>query len=578
MNTRMTDFRESEIDKRILKAIQEMGFDLPMPVQQQVIPFLFKQKDDLVALAHTGTGKTAAFGIPLIQQINASERHTQALILAPTRELCLQITEDLAKMSRFMHHLTIVPIYGGASIVAQIRQVAVGAQILVATPGRMLDMLNRKKVDVSAIRWLVLDEADEMLNMGFSEELNGILAGTPEEKRVLLFSATMPREIEAIARGYMKNPVEITVGTRNAGAEGVSHQYCVTHAKDRYLALRRIADFHPGIYAIVFCRTRAETQEVADALIKDGYNADALHGDLSQAQRDSVMKRFRLRSLQILVATDVAARGIDVSGLTHIIHYHLPDDVEYYTHRSGRTGRAGKTGLSIVIVNLKEVFRIASLEKQIGKKFQQIKIPTGPEVCQKQLLYRVDELKKTDIQHAEMEAFLPAAAEKLKTFSKDQIIACWISQVFRPFLDGYRNAPDINVEQRKEPLRLSAGKKNEVGERVRMSVNLGKMEKFNSKTLKSYLLETAGIAQLRISNVEVELSHSFFDIEPRFTEIFLARFAKQKYGRRRVSVAFPEQGGRGRYEGKRKAFSAQSRESFFFNKRKKKPGARKAFA
>ena len=386
MNTKMTAFSESDIDKRILKAISDMGFETPMPVQQQVIPFLLKQTRDLVALAHTGTGKTAAFGIPIIQQINTASKQTQALILAPTRELCLQITDDLTNMAKYIDNLNVVPIYGGANIVTQIRQVAAGAQIVVATPGRMLDMLNRKKVNVSAIKWLVLDEADEMLNMGFKEELSGVLASTPENKRVLLFSATMPRGIEAIAHSYMKKPMEITVGTRNTGAENVSHQYYVVHAKDRYLALKRIADFYPDIYAIIFCRTRTETQEVADWLIKDGYNADALHGDLSQAQRDSVMNRFRTRNLQMLVATDVAARGIDVVDLTHIINYNLPDDIEYYTHRSGRTGRAGKSGISIVIVNIKEVFRIGQIEKQIGKKFQQVKIPTGVEVCEKQLL------------------------------------------------------------------------------------------------------------------------------------------------------------------------------------------------
>ena len=393
MNTKMTAFSESDIDKRILKAISDMGFETPMPVQQQVIPFLLKQTRDLVALAHTGTGKTAAFGIPIIQQINTASKQTQALILAPTRELCLQITDDLTNMAKYIDNLNVVPIYGGANIVTQIRQVAAGAQIVVATPGRMLDMLNRKKVNVSAIKWLVLDEADEMLNMGFKEELSGVLASTPENKRVLLFSATMPRGIEAIAHSYMKKPMEITVGTRNTGAENVSHQYYVVHAKDRYLALKRIADFYPDIYAIIFCRTRTETQEVADWLIKDGYNADALHGDLSQAQRDSVMNRFRGRSLQMLVATDVAARGIDVVDLTHIINYNLPDDIEYYTHRSGRTGRAGKSGISIVIVNIKEVFRIGQIEKQIGKKFQQAKIPTGVEVCEKQLLHLVEKLK-----------------------------------------------------------------------------------------------------------------------------------------------------------------------------------------
>ncbi|MDP2854729.1 MAG: DEAD/DEAH box helicase [Smithellaceae bacterium] len=571
MNTKMTTFSESDIDKRILKAIGEMGFETPMAVQQQVIPFLLKQTRDLVALAHTGTGKTAAFGIPIIQQINMASKQTQALILAPTRELCLQITDDLANMAKYIDNLNIVPIYGGANIVTQIRQVASGAQIVVATPGRMLDMLNRKKVNVSAIKWLVLDEADEMLNMGFKEELNGVLASTPEDKRVLLFSATMPRGIEAIAHSYMKKPMEITVGTRNTGAENVAHQYYVVHAKDRYLALKRIADFYPDIYAIIFCRTRTETQEVADMLMKDGYNADALHGDLSQVQRDSVMNRFRSRNLQMLVATGVAARGIDVVDLTHIINYNLPDDIEDYTHRSGRTGRAGKSGISIVIVNIKEVFRIGQIEKQISKKFSQVKVPTGPEVCEKQLLHLVEKLKSTEIQHADIDPFLPAALARLKDLSKEDIIARFISAEFNRFLSYYRDAADINVSQKKEmkamPSRTAS--KSVPGGLTRLSVNLGKMEKFNAKKLQAYLLEAANIAKLHVANVDVQLCNSYFEVESQFAEVLIARFGKEKYAQRRVKIDFAERGGRGDYPGKRYAGGAKTRESFFFNKRKK---------
>ncbi|HRY38239.1 MAG TPA: DEAD/DEAH box helicase [Smithellaceae bacterium] len=574
MNTKMTAFGESDIDKRILKAISDMGFETPMPVQQQVIPFLLKQTRDLVALAHTGTGKTAAFGIPIIQQINTASRQTQALILAPTRELCLQITDDLTNMAKYIDNLNVVPIYGGANIVTQIRQVAAGAQIVVATPGRMLDMLNRKKVSVSAIQWLVLDEADEMLNMGFKEELGGVLASTPENKRVLLFSATMPRGIEAIAHSYMKKPMEITVGVRNTGAENVSHQYYVVHAKDRYLALKRIADFYPDIYAIIFCRTRTETQEVADWLIKDGYNADALHGDLSQAQRDSVMNRFRTRNLQMLVATDVAARGIDVVDLTHIINYNLPDDIEYYTHRSGRTGRAGKSGISIVIVNIKEVFRIGQIEKQIGKKFQQVKIPTGVEVCEKQLLHLVEKLKTTEIQHADIDRFLPAAYERLKTLSKEDIIARFVSAEFNRFLSYYRDATDINVSQKKEMKAMPSSSATKPGGLTRLSVNLGKMEKFNARKLQAYLLETANIAKLHIADVDVQLCNSYFEVDTQFAEVLIARFGKEKYAQRRVRIDYAERGGRGNYPGKRYAGGAKTRESFFFNKRKKKPGKR----
>ncbi len=572
MNTKMTTFSESDIDKRIIKAITEMGFEVPMPVQQQVIPFLLNQTRDLVALAHTGTGKTAAFGIPIIQKIDPKSKLTQALILAPTRELCLQITDDLTNMAKYVENLRIVPIYGGANIVTQIHQVAAGAQIVVATPGRMLDMLNRKKVNVSAINWLVLDEADEMLNMGFKEELNGVLASTPQDKRVLLFSATMPRGIETIAHSYMKKPMEITVGSRNTGAENVSHQYYVVHAKDRYLALKRIADYNPDIYAIIFCRTRTETQEVADMLMKDGYNADALHGDLSQAQRDSVMNRFRTRNLQMLVATDVAARGIDVVDLTHIINYNLPDDIENYTHRSGRTGRAGKTGISIVIVNIKEVFRVGQIEKQIGKKFQQAKIPTGAEVCERQLLHLVEKLKNTEIQHADIDPFLPAAIDQLKTLSKEDIIARFVSQEFNHFLSYYRDAADINVSHKKEGKAAPAHARSTQGGLTRLSVNLGKMEKFNAKKLTAYLLEAANIAKLHIANVDVELCNSYFEVEPQFVEVLMARFGKEKYAQRRVRIDYAERSGRGGYQGKRYAGGAKTRESFFFNKRKKSPG------
>ena len=538
-----------------------MGFIAPMAVQEKVIPFLLEDTRDLVALAHTGTGKTAAFGIPIIQQIDTSSPKTQALILAPTRELCLQITDDLSNFSRHIDGLNIVPIYGGANILTQIRQVAAGAQIVVATPGRMLDMLKRKKVNVSAISWLVLDEADEMLDMGFKDDLNEILSGTPAEKRVLLFSATMPKGIESIARSYMKKPAEITVGSRNTGAENIQHQYYVAHAKDRYVALKRIADYYPDIYAIIFCRTKIETQEIADALMKDGYNADSLHGDLSQTQRDSVMNRFRTRNLQMLVATDVAARGIDVTDLTHIINYNLPDDIEHYTHRSGRTGRAGKSGISIVIINLKEHFRIKQIEKQIGKKFEQVKIPTGKEVCNRQLLHLVEKLKNTEIKHKEIEEFLPAVYEKLKPLSKEDIIARFISTEFNRFLSYYSRAADINVEMRKEvsrPERKSSGSGSSSGS-VRLFINLGQMEKFNDRSLRTYLSDAANIPNLRISHIEVTRSCSFFEIDPGQVDILMAKLKKEKFQDRRVQIEYAE---------KHKSRDSQSKET----KRYIKPG------
>jgi len=548
------------IDKRILKAITEMGFTAPMPVQQEVIPFLLQQTRDLVGLAHTGTGKTAAFGIPIIQKIDPSSTKTQALILAPTRELCLQITDELSHYAQHIENLHIVPIYGGANIVSQIKQVAQGAQIVVATPGRMLDMLKRKKVNVSTISWLVLDEADEMLDMGFKDDLNAILSGTPEQKRVLLFSATMPRGIEAIARSYMKKPAEITVGLRNMGAENISHQYYVVHAKDRYVALKRIADYYPDIYAIIFCRTKIETQEVAASLIKDGYNADALHGDLSQPQRDSVMNRFRTKNLQMLVATDVAARGIDVTNLTHIINYNLPDDIENYTHRSGRTGRAGKSGISIVIINLKEDFRIKHIEKQIGKKFVQVKIPTGPEICAKQLLHLIEKVKNTEIQHQEIEAFLPAVYEQLKGITKEEIIQRFVSAEFNRFLSYYRNAADINVE---------SGRSGGVGSgsgSVRLFINLGQMDRFNDRRLKAYLQETVNMPDLRISHVDVLRCNSFFETDAGQVEIIIAKLTKEKFQNRRIQIEYADKG-KSREKGNK--IFAKPGNSFFARKRNK---------
>jgi len=535
-------FNELSIDKRILKAIMEMGFETPMPVQLEVIPFLLHEKRDLVALAHTGTGKTAAFGIPIIQKVDPFSSKTQALILAPTRELCLQITDDLNHFAKHIHGLNIVPIYGGANILTQIRQISSGAQIIVATPGRMLDMLNRRKVDVSAINWLVLDEADEMLNMGFKEDLNAILSGTPDHKRVLLFSATMAREIEAIAQGYMNKPVSITVGSKNTGAENVHHQYYVVHAKDRYSALKRIADYYPDIYAIIFCRTKIETQEIADSLIKDGYNADSLHGDLSQPQRDSVMNRFRSRNIQMLVATDVAARGIDVVDLTHIINYNLPDDIEHYTHRSGRTGRAGKSGISIVIIHLKEIYKIKQIEKQIGKKFTPAKIPTGTEICEKQLYHLVDKVKNTEIRHQEIGAFLPAVYEKLKGISKEEIIQRFVSAEFNRFLSYYRNAPDINVDLKKREGSSGA---------TRLFVNIGLMERFTPKSLKIYLFETAKVANLRIINVDVMKNCSFFETDSGQAEPLIAAFQKVKFKNRRVQIEYADRRSRKEKETKR---------------------------
>ncbi|MDD2256201.1 MAG: DEAD/DEAH box helicase, partial [Bacteroidales bacterium] len=400
----MKTFEELGIQPAILKAISEMGFVQPMPVQEEVIPYLLGEENDVIALAQTGTGKTAAFGLPVIQKIKIDQVYPQALILCPTRELCLQIADDLNEYSKYMEALKVLPVYGGSSIESQIKTLRKGVHIVVATPGRLLDLMNRRCVDLSKVANVVMDEADEMLNMGFTESIDAILAAVPSERNTLLFSATMPSEIARITKKYMKKAKEITIGNKNESTANVKHEYYMVNAKDKYLTLKRIADFYPNIYGIVFCRTKIETQDIADKLIKDGYNADSLHGDLSQQQRDYVMNKFRVRNLQLLVATDVAARGLDVSDLTHVINFSLPDDPESYTHRSGRTGRAGKTGISISIAHVKEKGKIKQIERTINKTFEVAKIPTGKAICEKQVFHFVDRIEKVKVDESEIEA------------------------------------------------------------------------------------------------------------------------------------------------------------------------------
>ena len=400
-------FNELGLNQDLLKAVADLGFENPTPIQEKTIPALLTEDADIVALAQTGTGKTAAFGLPLLGKINSNSKKTQALILAPTRELCVQIAGDLKNFSKYVLGLHVLPVYGGAAIVNQIKDLKKGIQIVVATPGRLVDLIERKAIQLNEIQYVILDEADEMLNMGFKDDLDTILAETPFNKSVWLFSATMASEVSRIAKKYMREPIEFSVGKKNQGADKIEHVFYSVHFRDRYLALKRIADFYPDIYGLVFCRTKIETQEVADALIKDGYSADALHGDLSQAQRDFVMKRFRNKTLQMLVATDVAARGIDVDNITHVINYNLPEDDESYTHRSGRTARAGKSGISIAIVTKKDIGRIKDLERKIGKSFRKSLVPTGVEVCEKQLFHLVHKLHKVEVMDEEIEKFLP---------------------------------------------------------------------------------------------------------------------------------------------------------------------------
>jgi len=437
-------FEEMGVSPEIQKAIQELGFEKPMPVQEKIIPILLDRNTDIVGLAQTGTGKTAAFGIPIVQQSDVRVKKPQVVILSPTRELCVQITKDLKSYAKYVDGLEILAVYGGASIQPQLAALKDGVQVIVATPGRLLDLIKRKAAKLSSVYRVVLDEADEMLNMGFLDEINEILESIPADRNTLLFSATMPSEIRKIAAKYMNDPEEVVIGTRNASAENVKHILYTVHAKDKYLALKRIADFYPKIYGIVFCRTRRETQEIADKLIQDGYNADSLHGDLSQPMRDTVMQKFRFRNVQLLVATDVAARGLDVNDLTHVIHYSLPDDAEIYTHRSGRTGRVGKDGISIAITHLREKHSVSKIESLIKIKFEKTSIPSGREICEKQIFNLVDKMEKVDLENDDIDSYLPVIFKKLDWLSKEEVIKRFISLEFNRFLDYYRDADELN--------------------------------------------------------------------------------------------------------------------------------------
>jgi ATP-dependent RNA helicase DeaD len=436
-------FEELGVSEVIRRAIEELGFEHPMPVQEEVIPYLLGDGNDVIALAQTGTGKTAAYGIPVLQKTDATSRDTQALILSPTRELCLQIADDLNSFAKYIPGMHVIPVYGGASIVTQMNELRHGAQVIVATPGRLIDLMERGKVDLSTLKNIVLDEADEMLNMGFSDSINAIFDHVPDDRNTLLFSATMSKEIEDIAKNYLHDYKEIVVGSRNEGAENVNHIYYLVNAKDKYLALKRIVDYYPRIYAIIFCRTKLETQEVADKLIKDGYNAEALHGDLSQQQRDLTMQKFRNHLTQLLVATDVAARGLDVDDLTHVINYGLPDDIENYTHRSGRTGRAGKKGTSISIIHTREKYKVRNIEKTIGKEFVDGTLPTPEEICKKQLYKVMDDIMKTDVDEDLIAPYMPDINRQFEYVDKEDIIKKMVSITFGRFLDYYKNAPEI---------------------------------------------------------------------------------------------------------------------------------------
>ncbi len=533
----MNKFEAMGVDPQIVRGLVDLGYENPMPVQELSIPILLKENRDLLALAQTGTGKTAAFGIPVLQKVDTSKKISQALILSPTRELCMQIAGDLSDYSKYKKGLNVLAVYGGASIDTQIRGLKRGAHVVVATPGRMLDLIRRKQTDFSHIETVVLDEADEMLNMGFRDELDAILAETPKEKRTCLFSATMPREISGMAAKYMNNPEEITVGTKNSGAENVTHVYYMVSNKDRYKALKRIADMNPNINGIVFCRTRKNTQEVADLLIQDGYSADALHGDLSQAQRDYVMQKFRRKNLRMLVATDVAARGIDVSDLTHIINYELPDDPETYIHRSGRTGRAGKQGISVALVGSKRRHSIRHIEAKLGKKFERAAIPTGKQVCERQLFHLVDRVDNVEVNEELIGEYLPAVFKKLEDLDRESIIKHFVSLEFNRFLEYYESAgdiiaPDENIRNKKGRDRSHPSREGD----IRLFINLGKMDKLTVPGLIGLINDATRRKDIPIGKIDLLKNFSFFEVSETHVDLLLKSFKRVHYKGRKVNI------------------------------------------
>ena len=524
----MQNFEELGVRPDLLRGIAEMGFENPMPVQEKVIPVLLNGDHDLVALAQTGTGKTAAFGLPLIQRVDLDRNDTQALVLAPTRELCLQIAGDLADFSNYVPELEILPVYGGSSIESQIRALKKGVQIIVATPGRLIDLINRGVVKLQHVHTVVLDEADEMLNMGFVDSINDILSHVPEDRKMLLFSATMPAEVAKISKRFMKNPEEIVVGTRNEGAKNVRHIYYMVNARDKYLALKRIADNNPNIYAIIFCRTRRDTQEIADHLIADGYNADALHGDLSQQQRDIVMKKFRDRVITLLVATDVAARGLDVDDLTHVINYGLPDDTAVYTHRSGRTGRAGKTGVSIAIIHSREKGKLREIERIIGKKFERKEVPTPEHIIEKQLYNLADRLERVEVNEEEINRYLPGVIKKLSWLTTEDLLKRVLSLEFNRLLTYYQDAPKIDfIDEKPERDKKGKGKEKSgeprsdrekdrrTAERgmARIYVNLGKADGFYAGNVIDMLNKNVEGRRVDVGRIDLLPSYSLFDVK-----------------------------------------------------------------
>jgi len=561
----MKSFDDLGLSRELLEAVKQMGFETPTPIQEKAIPILLQGNTDLVGLAQTGTGKTAAFGLPLLQLVEDSDRSTQALIVAPTRELSVQITTDLERFCNNVKNLNIVTVYGGASISDQIRKVRRGAQIIVATPGRLIDLLTRKVVNLTTVKYVILDEADEMLNMGFKEDIDEILSTTPDTKNVWLFSATMPREVREIAKNYMNNPQELTMGERNQGNENIDHQYIMVDDRDKYLALKRFVDYNPDIFGVIFCRTKIDTQKIAEHLIKDGYNADSLHGDLTQQQRDRVMRSFKNKTLQLLVATDVAARGIDVSNITHVVHMNMPDEMEFYTHRSGRTARAGKKGISLAIISKKELGRIQQIERALKRKFTRIMVPTGDEVCQKKLLDLVHKVREVEVNDEEIDSFLPEVYHELKDLSKEDIIKRFASIEFNRFLEYYRDAKDLNRSEKSRTLDGNDGVDTYFsGDRI--FINVGKMDGLDKGTLLGLILDFTEIKKDKIGKIDLKGAYSFFEVEKDVTSQVMSGFEGVELRGRKVRLELTGQ--------KKETYSDKKKEKFWGSKNRSRSSSR----
>ncbi|HLZ17809.1 MAG TPA: DEAD/DEAH box helicase [Cyclobacteriaceae bacterium] len=572
----MKSFDALGLSGEVVEAIRQLGFESPTPIQEKAIPILLQGNTDLVGLAQTGTGKTAAFGLPLIELVDERNRATQALVIAPTRELSVQITADLERFSKNVKQLNIVTVYGGASISEQIRKVKKGAQIIVATPGRLIDLLSRKVVDLTHIQYVVLDEADEMLNMGFKEDIDEILSTTPGNKNVWLFSATMPREVREIASNYMNNPQELTMEGRQSGNENIDHQFVVVDERDKYLALKRFVDYTPDIFGVIFCRTKIDTQRIAEHLIKDGYNADPLHGDLTQVQRDLVMKNFKEKTLQLLVATDVAARGIDVNNITHVIHMNMPDEMEFYTHRSGRTARAGKKGISLAIVSKKEVGRIGQVEKMLKRKFTRMLVPTGDEVCQQKIVGLVHKVRHVEVNEEEIDSFLPEVYHELKDLSKEDIIKRFASIEFNRFLEYYRDARDLNKSEKRVFVN-DDGQDAAYSTGDRIFINIGKMDGLEKGNLLGLICDYGGIEKSKIGKIDLKGAYSFFEVEKGMADQVMRGFEGVEVRGRKVRLELT--GGRREKSGddeggKKRKFSGKKREEFWGKKKESQWGGK----